>query len=221
MAYPVLANIYRAQIILHYSTGLPEDVAVNNLYFHDPSGTLTDEEVAEDIQFTLDNFFGVLPTGGNFPVKNYIGNTVNTATYKVYDLGQAAPRFPIVPEIDANWFPPANNRLPLEVACCLSFKSGNLARDKGRIYIGPLSDQANDAGGIPKPAAGFMDDLARAASEHLMNTPHPIVWVQVSPTYAEWNPVLEGWVDNAYDTQRSRGQAATSRQRYDATGLIV
>jgi hypothetical protein len=50
-----------------------------------------------------------------------------------------------------------------------------------------------------------------AGAENLLATSENVTWVTVSPTAGTSGVVTDGWVDNAWDTQRSRGAAPTMR----------
>jgi hypothetical protein len=89
------------------------------------------------------------------------------------------------------------------------------ARKRGRIYLGPLNDLGMGAGangpglnalfrGVATGAAKTLADDIAAALEGLSWS----VWSRVSHTLA---PVLGGWMDDAFDTQRRRGIGASTR----------
>lgn len=130
---------------------------------------------------------------------------------------------------------------PHEVALCLSFKnlaSGGVppAQRRGRIYFGPIGgSQVVLNGDVTIPSADLRNDLLRAAT-WLRDTipgagrdwviysrpypgrpeterpgnprgPLPALAARAGATYV----VTDLWVDNAFDTQRKRGEKATSR----------
>lgn len=122
-----------------------------------------------------------------------------------------------------------------EAACCLSFE-GDLtnipeteanpspppaffrpaARRRGRVYIGPLNEAAiQENSGTDfevKPSSALLSSL-RFSGEDLRD--YPLTggweWVVYSPTDDQAYTVVTGFVDNAFDTQRRRGNASTSR----------
>nr|CRY97356.1 hypothetical protein [uncultured prokaryote] len=107
--------------------------------------------------------------------------------------------------------------MPSEAALCLSFQAGkvsggNQARRRGRVYLGPFS--STYLGGDGRPSSGlitiikdFGDDLLAASIAS-----DPVFTWQVYSTVNESSvDVTEGWVDNAWDTQRRRGLEPSSR----------
>src|SRR3954451_16985392 len=109
----------------------------------------------------------------------------------------------------------STNALPSELAICLSFHaaygsdqefgSGTRprARDRGRIYLGPWNDGgvAHDTTtNISRPGVGYSDVIIESASILMgATTPSWAVW---SRKNAVANPVVGGWVDDAWDIQR-------------------
>jgi hypothetical protein len=170
----------------------------------------------------LEAFYGQQNGSATSTVAAYLHRNITGATLKVYDLGQTPPRYPIVPEQPLSiTFPAVGDALPGEVACCLSFKAGDGPRRKGRIYIGPLSNNAaTDVAGPTRPEAAFLTALGESA-ENVLNTSENVTWMQVSPTDAVASEVAEVWVDDAFDTQRSRGVAPTTRRTWTASGEVV
>ena len=114
--------------------------------------------------------------------------------------------------------------LPSECAVVLTFNSdfgtapefgpGHTrlrARHRGRIYIGPLTSLAIESGTVSAPhVSPAMIDTLSAAGHALVNDAATL-WAQWSRVDAVFRPIIGGSVDNATDTQRRRGQAATAR----------
>jgi hypothetical protein len=114
--------------------------------------------------------------------------------------------------------------LPSEVAMCLSFhaalagapvESGATrprSRRQGRVFLGPLSTAVmnEEAGmGETRPRAVIRQEFADAAAAMTVATGNDwSVWSRADGTVRE---VVGGWIDNAFDTQRRRGLAPTSR----------
>jgi hypothetical protein len=114
-------------------------------------------------------------------------------------------------------------RLPGEVAVVLSFHSlltdvpeevGATrpgARHRGRIYFGPLNTASLDAStATVEPATNAA--LRGAALSFMALTTAP--WSQWSRADAVMRTITGGYVDNAFDTQRRRGIAATARTTF-------
>lgn len=91
------------------------------------------------------------------------------------------------------------------------------ARRTGRIYVGPLiADTVAVVGGKPRPGSGiqadFLDASERLKSELLALSTGATQWCVWSRKNGGMFPLEAVQVDNAYDTQRRRGPAATVRQ---------
>jgi hypothetical protein len=228
VAYPILTSIYRIQAILKGPSGLPTDCFINTWYFENEGGPTSREAYVVRMTEILDGFYNDVHAPAAAAVKQFIPNGIVDVEYKAYDLGEAPPRFPIMDPIAASWSGAGNqDPFPREVACCLSFKGGNGPRKRGRIYLGPLS---NDAAALDVTdesvtvSTPLQEALASAASWMITKgtdgSGPDVWWVQVSPTDGAFNRVTEGFVDNAFDTVRSRGREPSARVRFDDTGLI-
>lgn len=114
--------------------------------------------------------------------------------------------------------------LPAEVACCLSFNGAfgsdpefgpgtrPRSRDRGRIYFGPLiSSMAVTDGttGRVTPNPSLQGDLIIAAS--VLRDDADTHWAVWSRKDAALKLVTTVSVDDSFDTQRRRGEAATAR----------
>lgn len=87
------------------------------------------------------------------------------------------------------------------------------ARRRGRIYIGPLKTTTSTNG---RPNSTAITTLATASSALGidLNAVADTTWCVWSPTSGTAVPITDGWVDNAFDTQRRRGWDPTSRTTY-------
>lgn len=211
MTYPVIPNLWRVQVVMQRASALPEDIVTNTLYF-EKSAIQTDSEDVDSMVAMLDAFYGTAHGASPSPIATYIANSVIGVTYKVYKIFDPLPRYPVA-EVAASWVGGANlgsNALPSEVAICCSFKGGNGPRRRGRIYIGPLGAAQTVTDGVVRPSTTVRQCIADAALDMASSTENTN-WVVASPTGADFVPVNSGWVDDAFDTMRSRGEAPTSR----------
>lgn len=103
------------------------------------------------------------------------------------------------------------------MALCLSFQADRVpgqpqARKRGRIYLGFLRESLNDGTGRPTSAAitTILDayEALYDAIDSITDAGTLAVWSGVDG--AAW-PVTTAWIDNAFDTQRSRGVVPTSK----------
>lgn len=203
-------TILRVQAELPRDTNLPEDVIVNTWHFlttASPPLLATKSAIATALQNFYQAIDGVV-----------LGSMLSTpAKLKFYDLADAKPRVPVHDFEFA--LVPTSGGVPAEVAVCMSFQatkaSGqNQARRRGRVFLGPV------AAAIVSETAGrtAVTSTARAAivSAGLAlltasNTAADWEWAVYSPTDNAAVAVNNGWVDDAFDTIRSRGERPTTR----------
>nr|CRY96814.1 hypothetical protein [uncultured prokaryote] len=212
------------QVIFSSESGLPEDQIVNTFHFEGDAAVDPDNPV--DMLF---DFYKLPPAGGGTAlIASMPGQLLGTTmTVKGYDLEEAKPRVPFV-ETTTSISPSVSNALPGEVAMCLSFQaaaeSGQpQARRRNRVYLGPFIENTN-VGSRPTPT--IRSTAIRAARDMLVAANASINWKWVvyspttaaasSPSAAYW-PVQNGWVDNAWDSQRRRGWSPTTREIWTAT----
>jgi hypothetical protein len=218
--------------VLKALSNIPDDQFMNNWVFTTPTGAYTQAEV-DAVLTDIEAFYNVAePTTAN-KVTDFLSNEISRAAggaeHMVYDITgfldgtpHGSPTFRKVWTLGASNAPAAVN-LPSEVAVVLSFNASYAgdaeflgatrprARDRGRVYIGPLnvnSDEA-DPETRARPFIGLRNTLAGRA-EVLMNASGH-AWSVWSRVNAAVEPVVGGWVDNAFDIQRRRGPEPTSR----------
>lgn len=123
-----------------------------------------------------------------------------------------------------------NVALPSEVAACMSFAANfgtdaefspgarPRARDRGRVYIGPLNAIAiaEDATTHKAMLISSLKDTLGHNGARLMNahSTDQSAWVVWSRKNASVKPVTSIQVDDAFDTQRRRGEKASVRSTY-------
>lgn len=211
---------YRAMVIIKGVSGLPEDVFVNTWHFTSGPQSVDRDGDETAIVANLDEFYGG-GVGADI-VANYIANNgTGDVEYRIYDLADPQPREPRV-EV-AGWTPTGpGDTLPEEVALCISFfKDRNIPRNRGRLYIGPISETANNNG---RPSAGLVGALADAGRRMIEASGAPgseASWAVYSVADGLAKDITDGWVDNAWDTQRRRGLAATARTVFDELNPAV
>jgi hypothetical protein len=199
---------YRALVSTYKSTELSLDRITNTLYFDDKGATTNAGGLATDIANVFATY-RTLPQGWD---------RVNV---RLYDMAEPAPR-QIQGEATNSATTQATTGVgPREVALCLSFRSDrNLPRKRGRIYIGPW--QSNQLLERPQPSSIASLQTLRTS---LANIGGPDVqWCIHSPTRSlpGQTPVFEqvkaGWVDDEWDTVRSRGLRALQRGAWTMEG---
>lgn len=197
---------YRHMVRLPYTSGLPEDVAVN--VFH----SICDDN-AEAVAFA-EAIVTFYTTIDGTILSNQISAAADACSVTTYDLSQPEPRVPI----DVNTFTlvPSGSSIPNEIALCLSFEGAPLpgsdpARRRGRVFLGPLGG-INDST-TSRPQAARIAEV-QAAAQALLDNATGAAWAVYSTVDAQTVPVASGWIDNEYDTMRSRGRKATTRATF-------
>lgn len=205
-----------AQVSLPHDNALPEDVTVNTLYFNGAASTTVGTSITNAI---IDFFTGANTTATIASrLSSDLSGTINV---KCYNIDDPKPRVPFYEA--SGTMTVGSSALPSEVAVCLSFQATKVsgldqARRRGRIFIGPLANLSGATGvfatgsTVPRPIAAFRTDLLVAA-KRLQDTSdtnnHP--WVVYSRMNDTTAVVANGWVDDAFDTQRRRGIRPSTR----------
>lgn len=207
------------QTIIPAKTAIPEDSVVNTWAFTGTGSAVATSTLAADL---LATFWGSTPTGGTNAVGKYIGashNLNNAIIFKSYDLADPLPRAPAFTTVlGINPTPLSTSQLPAEVACCMSFAalvaSGDQpARFRGRVYIGPLNITAlaTSTNTWSSPLTAMMTNIVAAGNDMMNAGDSDCSWGIYSRTDDVVRPVVRGWVDDAWDTQRRRGVEPTTR----------
>lgn len=215
-------TVLRMQVTLNSASGLPEDASMNVWHFHTVDADVESE--ANDINNIISTFY-------NDCSAIFSGNTLTgTCTTKFFDLSDDPPRVPFFSDGFAITSMGDADALPTECAITMSFQGdpesgGNARRKRGRLFLGPLdAGTASTGAGLVRVGAGATSAIAVAASAVIDSaTPLGFQWIVFSPTTAGAPPwdettldaastlVTQGWIDNAFDTQRRRGTDPTSR----------
>lgn len=210
-------SIIRATAVFNATSALPEDVITNTFHF---DAGLTNEPQLTNMLDLLEDFYTV-PVDTT-AITGYMGaDAVNgTLTIYLYNLDHTPPRAPIAFRV-VTFSPVASAVLPTEVALVVSFQAAPQsgvpqARRRGRIYLGGLVASTNASG---RPQAAFRAQVLAQANELLAASDASINvdWVVWSPTTSTAVGVANGWIDDAWDTQRRRGVSPTTRTTFDGT----
>lgn len=213
----------RVQIALQGKRGLPEDQFVNTWHADGPAGA--DGAYAANLAQAFIDFYLTSANSVDSPWA-FLSNAVatNGHTVKVYALAEPEPRAPIFE--DTFDLPGALSveGYPAEVAICCSFRGAqvsgaNMARRRGRIFFGPLKNTAGDLiDNAVRPVSALQNCLV-ANMEQLKADVEAIAagghWAVYSPSSNQMHPVVAGWVDNSFDTQRRRGEKPTARVTWE------
>jgi hypothetical protein len=210
-----------AQHITFGPSNLPEDRFINFFAF---AGAIEPAPVAAAVAIAnaLERFFTVEHGPVGFPITAFLpAGLGDTAEVRVYDVSDPLPR---EPQIITYPFPASGGTaLPSEVAVCNSyFADRNLPRQRGRIFIGPVTTAAMGSGS-PFPVRVKLEmrqSLAEASKDLVeLGAGAGFNWCvrsQAGVGVTTFSPITDGWVDDAFDTQRRRGEKASTRNTWNA-----
>lgn len=201
---------YRLQTSLFDRSGLPRDEYVSSVHVAFPATATT---------IQLDNCLGAMQ---NFytAIASYLSPTIRYAdhTSKAYLLGAPLKSPPVDSRTWTFGVAPGGQALPNEVASCLSFhgsvQPGVAAQSwRGRIFIGPLNTSCVATGGTNSNMnVAFRTAVLDAAADMAALLNADGKWVIASKKLHEVFPVANFSMDDAWDTQRSRGLRPNTRE---------
>lgn len=205
-----------AQVIIPSSGALPQDTCVNNFSFTIDDAVATLVAGATTLGADLATFYGDMQ-----PYMNGIAK-LSLMTIKWYDRSDPLPRSPFFTSAALGVADGVGAPLPSEVSLCMSFHAAiasgiHPARRRGRIFLPFLDSSENTnihSDGAPTTT---LTAALRDAGQDLMTVVNARPW-------SKWcvrsdiddvsSPVVGGYVDNAWDTQRRRGTRATARNSW-------
>jgi hypothetical protein len=192
------------------ASNLPRDVIVTTFYL-DTDLDLSVPGAGVDYQALADDAAEVFAVN-TFHVEGY-----PKVEARVYDLADPLegptpqrPRGTREPRAVGRFDHPQAQQAagPHEVALCLSyFAERNIPRNRGRMFIGPWPAQRMAS----RPGQAELETLQALAGGISGLGGIDVQWVQHSPTNATFKTVTNWFVDDEWDTQRSRGLRATRR----------
>lgn len=188
--------VWRLQTEISMDSTLPRDVLTMTPHFNDGG-------VGSDPQGLCDDLAAGIAT--------WMDSRVAQITVTAYDAQGTVPVFPAGrAQVNPGSAPVSD--YPREVAVCLSFYSGqNRPRFRGRLYcpfvaLSPLSQNM-----AARPPVGVRNRVAMLAPifEDLGGV--DVDWCIYSRVDDVARPVTNWWVDDEWDTVRSRGLRPTTR----------
>ena len=212
-------KLLRALVTIPMDGLVPADYPTNTWYFDGDDGN-ADASYWSGAHTLLTTFYQAIDQG-IFPQQ--VATSFNVKYYDMRDPTPRAPEFE-----DAIAITSTGDMLPAECAVCLSFQaqitSGlNQKRRRGRIFLGPIQSAVgtvvNSQVRVSSTARTLITGAAAALEDGIaLATTGTLKWAVYSPTtHAEsniddaFNDVTDGWVDDAFDTQRRRGPKPSTR----------
>jgi hypothetical protein len=218
-------HLYKAQVSLRRTTALPEDIVSNTWHFDKDEASAGDwASGAAALATRLATFYTAITAMLSEAI-------AGEHSVKVYDMHDALPRVPKYSTTFA--LSPSGASMPGEVAVCLSFiatlESGvNMKRRKGRVFIGPIAASVGAnalLAGDVRPSSSIRTLLTTAGLDLVLGDAGDPRLAIYSPTTDVASTVDDAffdvenlWVDDAFDTVRSRGAKPTVRTTVNVVG---
>lgn len=203
----VMPNYY-AQVTLASSTGETADNQNNTLSFAtvDP----LDSTGADDMTALIKAFYDTCKTIGAMAGLAQAGHTI-----KFYVADLVTPNYPVFATAFNMATAAVVVSLPKEVSLCVSFMNDSFtavprARRRGRIYISGWLSAENTNGRPNISVPGELADAFQTYAEgvNAIDGFSACVWSRIT---GDLYPLERCWVDNEWDTMRSRGGKSTTR----------
>lgn len=195
---------YRMQVTRRVSTAPDaKDNVVNTFYLDTDGAPITSDDPEALAEDACEVF------------ANRINNVApfDRVTCRAYNMSHPEPRLP-VGEHTIEVIPGTQSG-PREVALCLSYYAGrNVPRRRGRMFIGPFPNSMMGE----RPSASVRGMLGGLAADISGLGGVNVQWVHYSPTTRTFATVTNWWVDDEWDTIRSRGPRATERLQGTVSG---
>lgn len=185
--------IWRLQTTIWQDTTTPEDGMVLTPHFNDHGLTTDPDGLCEDLAAAIDAW-----SSGTQQIR-----------VKAYDAQGTPPVYPQGDHEVNTGLAPASSGVR-ETAVCLSFYSQqNRARYRGRLYVPTvITGQATSA---PRPGTTMRQKVADLVPILASLGGVDVDWVVYSRIDDAARKVSHWWVDDAWDTVRSRGLRPSAR----------
>jgi len=223
-------GVIRVVAEIPHKSGLPQDTVFNNFVFIVPSTPPSDSDMTK-VAGALQGFYASVPSNSTRALGTYLGDQLDRGTgkgvfrfFNITDDGVPGVGPPVkvstftLPAVTA-----AGSPLPAEVSLCLSVHADLTgiaevapggtrprARRRGRIYLGPWAGDANSynaARSTSLPASALTNTIINAAHDLLTSLiAQGIYWAVASAADFIARQIVGGYVDDAWDTQRRRGE---------------
>ena len=196
----------RVQYTFHTDDGIAANYITNTMYYD----VITENE-------TTYNEILVGFTTALAEIDQLLGSSLTLTGHecKMYRMSDPEPRSPVY-ESEFGLSTTGTTQLPTEVSVCVSFQGSKVSglpqsRRRGRIFMGPIANTATGTDGrLTNANAILFGDFGQSLLDSsTANSNYD--WAVYSPTNGTAVNVVDGWVDNEFDTQRRRGRIATQR----------
>ena len=211
---------WKTQVSIPYFTGIATDVVTNDFHFEKTTPGAPTPTDYTNLENDLVAFYNTCYTTGGSGLQMAPWMRPSLTRFRTYDLLDPTPRIPrrdstiaLTPTVAAS------SAVPTETAIVISMQADRTsgipqARRRGRIFLGGLGIAASSGTASVFPEVNVSVRGALGTACIALNSAlsgHGWDWVVLSRTMAASYSITNGWVDNALDTQRRRGQGATAR----------
>jgi hypothetical protein len=211
---------YQFQYTIPYVSNMPTDVIVNDWSMFWVAGTPADADF-DNARDRLITFYEAVFNSGVILDIQAPWVASGSATLKAYNRADSPPRAPVYMSAAGYTSDAATTSLIApETAVCMSFQADQVsgvpqARRRGRVFLGGWAETMvyrGDVDEFPTVDINLRNAIAGAAEALLTGLlSDNWIWEVWSTVNASGAPVSNGWIDDAMDTQRRRGQAPTVR----------
>lgn len=200
-----MALVYRIQVVLRTADNVPANFITNSLCLwtdNGPDTAATETAIVKFYNAIQPRLSNHLAKDGHELIWTSLPGTPPNYPFRTFGWNFSAAL--------------SAGTMPTEVAMVLSFQGSRAAgfpqgRRRGRIFLGPLLGSVGGADGRPIPAARTTIANAAAVLKTDLAAPGDQYWAVWSGADMQAVEIDNGWVDNAFDTQRRRGVATTDR----------
>jgi hypothetical protein len=167
----------------------------NTVYYQGVSGAVSGQAVAQEIA----DLYAAEPVGG------FTFGAIQVRAYDFNGVANSGPPVATATATQAGGSTPG----PREVAVALSYRSStpSTPRTRGRIFLGPVADFSISGEYVNQ---GIANSAKRIGLGLLSIVTLGAQWSLYSRTVGGFAEITNFHVDNAWDTQRSRGLPATA-----------
>jgi hypothetical protein len=193
--------VWRMQVEFGADSALPKDSLVITPHFNDTGAGTDPDGLAQDLADGL----------------TAVSDAARQIKVTAYDAQGTPPVFPQAQAIaNAGSFPPS--QVPREIALCFSFYSEqNRPRYRGRLYL-PWVLKGGQSPGL-RPSMTTANTLGSTLASLFSGLGGADVdWVVYSRVDDEARKVSNWWIDDEWDTVRSRGLRPTTRATGSTSG---
>lgn len=192
---------FNIQVSMAADTVLPRDRIVNVWHFDRPTFPEAPDRLCEDMAVIYDTKMAMGPGRHEYDVR----------LYEETQVGPPKGRHVLNPGIATA------SLWPREVALCLSFRGAqNIPSQRGRIYLSP--GHMTQASPAVRPTDALMTKVLGIADAVSGLGGLDVDWGVYSPTRQTFTRAEVAWVDDEFDTVRSRGMRATTRKQKAVSG---